>query len=117
MGQDHVAATRQGVQRRLLRDRETAINITSPTHDIFRKTAALISALRNTGCHALEHEPTHLTEGERECQNLLSVDQEKFRRGYQPRQRRCEGQLSLEFNDQAKPYIMYGILVSHSAII
>lgn len=117
MGQEHVAATQQGVQCWLLHDQETAINIASPTCNIFRKTAALISALRNTGCHALECEPMHLTEGECKYQNLLLAEQEKFCQGYQPHQKWCEGRLSLEFNDQAKPYIMYGILVSHSAII
>jgi hypothetical protein len=104
---EHVSASRNDILARLLCDREMRVAEGSPTRDIFTKTAALITALRNVGCRAPAQEETILSLGEHEVYNHLHEHQTKLRRGYIPKNDTCSGRLSLDYNNQGRPLIMY----------
>ena len=104
---EHTCATRQLLQERLRCDRDYRVATSSPTRDIFQKTSTLITALRTVGCSAPEHEQTVLTPAEQEHKKKISENEAKRRRGYVPSTTTCQGRLSLEYDGQSKPFVMY----------
>jgi hypothetical protein len=73
----------------------------SPTRDIFRKTAAFITALRKVGCGAPVHEFTDISTERREAVE----HQKKLQQGYKPQEQTCAGQILFEYDMNRKPFI------------
>ncbi|GLB33432.1 hypothetical protein LshimejAT787_0103900 [Lyophyllum shimeji] len=91
----HTSASREDVRLRLLSDRSQRLAALSPQSEVFRNTAALIAALRNTGCRAPQGEETHVPAEEmadRELQDRLTS---KAQRGYMSVESKCGGRLVL----------------------
>ncbi|KAJ6531648.1 hypothetical protein DFH09DRAFT_1263868 [Mycena vulgaris] len=99
----HWTATRADLQQRLREERENRLEVSSPKRDIFKRTAAYISTLRNQGCTRPVLEPTLRSEDEQhefdQHQDRLS----QFRRGY-TKPERCLGRIMFHKADK-KPYL------------
>lgn len=108
----HLFATREDILLRLRNDRENNMAIASPSRDIFRKTSALIIALRKTGCPAAEYETTNPSRSEVEHEDPADFHRIKVQRGYKPVTATCQGCLSLKFNQKNNPYIKYELITS-----
>ena len=104
---EHTHATWQLLQERLRCDRDYRMATSSPTRDIFQKTSAFITALRTVGCSAPEQEQTVLMPAEQEYKKKISQNEAKHRRGYVPGTTTCQGRLTLEYDCQSKPFVMY----------
>ncbi|KAF9002860.1 hypothetical protein BDZ89DRAFT_904984, partial [Hymenopellis radicata] len=91
----HSTATRADVSARLALDRETRVTSSSPRATIFKKTAALLSAIRRAGCTSVQHHVTALSPSEQIAVDFVNAHNERIRRGYQPRTPRCEGRIVL----------------------
>ncbi|KAJ6491498.1 hypothetical protein DFH09DRAFT_1105027 [Mycena vulgaris] len=99
----HWTATRADLQQHLREERENRLEVSSPKRDIFKRTAAYISTLRNQGCTRPVLEPTLRSEDEQhefdQHQDRLS----QFRRGY-TKPERCLGRIMFHKADK-KPYL------------
>ncbi|KAG6917541.1 hypothetical protein DXG01_002177 [Tephrocybe rancida] len=103
-----MASTRDDIHERLKHDLDLRISNSSPTRDIFEKTAALIATYRQLGCTALQHEKTLLTESEQLHQRESEKRHFKMSRGYLSlsQTKMCEGRLLLQYSDEEQPYIL-----------
>ncbi|KAJ7236183.1 hypothetical protein C8J57DRAFT_1088347 [Mycena rebaudengoi] len=101
----HTMASRQLLQTRLLNDRESRMEGTSPSRDVFRKTAALFSALKRMGCSAPLQEETTFESDEEDAQNNLSLYRSQNRRGYEPAAPSCDGRLQFNYDYKQSPFI------------
>ncbi|KAJ7256436.1 hypothetical protein C8J57DRAFT_1235810 [Mycena rebaudengoi] len=97
--------SRQLLQTRLLNDRESRMEGTSPSRDVFRKTAALFSALKRMGCSAPLQEETTFESDEEDAQNNLSLYRSQNRRGYEPAAPSCDGRLQFNYDYKQSPFI------------
>ncbi|KAJ6559272.1 hypothetical protein B0H10DRAFT_2368910 [Mycena sp. CBHHK59/15] len=66
--------------------------------DIFKKTAALVTALRRLGCTASLNELTVFDDDEQEVVNQMILHREQNRRGYTPSEETCDGRLYLDYD-------------------
>ncbi|KAG6899108.1 hypothetical protein C0993_000825 [Termitomyces sp. T159_Od127] len=105
MKQPHTTASRQDIEESLSQDMDHQASCSSPSRDIFEKTAALITAFRRLGCNAPCHEPTDLSPAEKEISDELTAHHMKIGRGYTSKIKTCAGRLSLEWDRLEKPYI------------
>ncbi|KAF8076821.1 hypothetical protein FPV67DRAFT_1715254 [Lyophyllum atratum] len=105
--QPHSSASRTAITERLQNDRESRVDTSLPEHDIFRKTAALIAAVRKVGCGALEHEETTLSLGEQVHYNDTQEWLAKIQRGYKPISPKCRGRIVLEYYDEQGQHKQY----------
>lgn len=96
----HVSASREDVRERLKVDRFHRIEMSSPERDIFQKTAALISAIRKTGCSAPKFEETTIPPSERAPCDENRAWIQRIRRGYRPTESTCEGRIYLRYDDR-----------------
>ncbi|KAG6808642.1 hypothetical protein H0H92_003424 [Tricholoma furcatifolium] len=94
----HTSATPDAIAERLANDRSTRLEASSPQSDVFRKTSALIAAVRKIGCGALEHEETVLPPSERIQQEKTEAFNKKMQRGYRPTSARCKGRVYLKYH-------------------
>ncbi|KII92936.1 hypothetical protein PLICRDRAFT_103444 [Plicaturopsis crispa FD-325 SS-3] len=104
----HTIATREAVKARLLLDRDDRLELASPSKDIFTKTAAYISALRTIGCPSALYEPTYLTGPESSQRQAYDESREKYRRGYEPLNKTCEGRIVFHTKSDGTPYLNNG---------
>lgn len=95
----HLSATRADLEARLCQDLGVRKEASSPECDVFRKTAALISAIRKLGCGAPEYEETNMSLGEKAYHESEQSWIVKTQRGYKSSERKCEGRISLEYHN------------------
>lgn len=101
----HVHATRDALKSRLLHDKASRLHGSSPMRDIFQKTSAFLTALRNLGCGAPSYEITHWSASEKiQCEKDMAY-QSKRRRGYEPSSIKCDSRLFFDYDDQDHPYV------------
>lgn len=104
----HTSAGHEDITTRLQRDRQHRIDTASPSHDIFQKTTAFISALQYLGCRGPMYEPTLVSGREKELRFILAQHKAKIQRGSSSQQLTCDGRLELCYGyADAKPYIKY----------
>jgi hypothetical protein len=103
----HTSAGHEDIKTRLHRDRQHRIDTSSPSHDIFQKTSAFISALQYLGCRGPMYEPTLVSGGEKELHEIFAQHKAKIQRGSSSSQQlTCDGRLELCYGyTDAKPYI------------
>ncbi|KAF9029442.1 hypothetical protein BDZ89DRAFT_1249203 [Hymenopellis radicata] len=90
----HTRATRDDVSARLTVDRESRAASSSPRAAIFRKTAALLAAVRRHGCRAAQDRIVQLPPSEQIAVDFLKAHNERIRRGYKPSIQHCEGRIT-----------------------
>ncbi|KAG6836008.1 hypothetical protein H0H93_012315 [Arthromyces matolae] len=93
----HTSATQDAISERLANDRSLRLELSSPEYDIFRKTSALIAAIRTVGCRAVEHEETILPQSEQIFYDDIQAQIRKAQRGYKPDVDRCRGRISINY--------------------
>ncbi|KAJ6600477.1 hypothetical protein DFH09DRAFT_1070271 [Mycena vulgaris] len=98
MSEPHSAASRSKLQARLCFDRQTRIEGTSPSRNILKKTAALVTALRRLGCTAALDEITVFDAAEQAEMTEMLSHRAQNRRGYSPSEETCDGRLQLEYD-------------------
>lgn len=105
-------ASREDVRERLKVDRFHRVEMSSPERDVFRKTAALISAIRKTGCGAPKYEETAIPASEQMLRDENRAWIQKIQRGYQRVETTCEGRIYLRYDDReqcGRLYLRYSI--------
>lgn len=105
LSKPHISASREAIRERLREDQTIRLEHTSPTRDIFRKTSALITALRRTGCSSKLDETTIRTEEEQDDWDDMFDHQVKIRRGYLPSVEKCEGRLLFKYTYHGRAQI------------
>ncbi|KAK7022633.1 hypothetical protein R3P38DRAFT_3196030 [Favolaschia claudopus] len=103
----HCSASPELVRERLRVDMETYAAGTSPNRLVFEKTAALITALRTTGCGSRESTETPaLAASEQQAVDFLKTHHSRMQRGYEPAVAQCTGRVSLEYNHEGKALVV-----------
>ncbi|KAJ7280439.1 hypothetical protein C8J57DRAFT_1220907 [Mycena rebaudengoi] len=98
-------ASHQLLQTRLLNNRESRMEGTSPSRDVFRKTTALFSALKRMGCSAPLQEETTFESDEEDAQNNLSLYRSQNQQGYEPAAPSCDSRLQFNYDYKQSPFI------------
>ncbi|KAJ6564612.1 hypothetical protein B0H19DRAFT_941881 [Mycena capillaripes] len=93
----HMSATREDVQRRLADERDARLLHSSPDRDIFLKTAAYITAVRQLGCRRPPQQKTSRTEEELQQFQQSQESAQHFRRGHRPPDT-CDGRIIFHEN-------------------
>jgi hypothetical protein len=101
----HTTANRGSIEERLRTDREYRLEISSPTRDIFQKTAAYLTAIRRSGCRGPLYEPTSFNDSETQRREMEAEHSMRLQRGYLSSERLCEGRLMFEYNFSGKAYL------------
>ncbi|PPQ84978.1 hypothetical protein CVT25_010531 [Psilocybe cyanescens] len=101
----HQTAGANEISQRLAHERAFCSEIADPSHDVFQRTAAFITALRKVGCRAQKHEETILNAAEQQAYAALLAHQADLSRGYVPAEEHCEGRIILEFDQLDKPFV------------
>ncbi|KAG6847309.1 hypothetical protein H0H93_008916, partial [Arthromyces matolae] len=97
LSKPHTIATVEAITQRLESDRRLRLEASTPENDIFRKTAALIAAVRKIGCIVPEHEETIIPPSEREQYERIQGLLRRMQRGYEPKVTKCQGRILLEY--------------------
>jgi hypothetical protein len=100
----HWMATRDLLSARLQNDRDTRLEFSSPTRDIFEKTAAYLRALRTLGCRSPRHEETFVAPSEKALKDLDAECKEHFQCGYTP-QATCQGRIDFGYMHSSVPFV------------
>jgi hypothetical protein len=108
----HVHASRDALKSRLLHDRATRLQGSSPSRDIFQKTSAFVTALRKRGCGAPAHETTYWSPAEQIDRKKHLELQSKLQRGYISPEITCDGRLLFDYDGNEQPYIRFVIYIS-----
>ncbi|KAK0472568.1 hypothetical protein EDD18DRAFT_1093925 [Armillaria luteobubalina] len=107
----HVAATREDILQRLLRDRENRLEIASPTADVFQRTSAFISALGRLGCRANIDDSLAASSILARVQRYQQPEDmherlKVLQRGYIDKVARCPGKVMFTYDDYEKPLLV-----------
>ncbi|KAF8163887.1 hypothetical protein K438DRAFT_1775793 [Mycena galopus ATCC 62051] len=103
VSQPHMRATQETLRQTLASDREIYLQHTSPSRDVFEKTAALIAALRKEGCPAPRQEDTLFDSDEEEVQEARQEYQVKHWCGYVPKFSHVTASSSVHIVSTANP--------------
>lgn len=106
MQHPHVAASQSNVEQHLAQDIDHQVVCSSPTHDIFEKTAAFISAMRKLGCNAPLHEATVLSSSEQRFLDELLIHHTIISQSYNSKTKKYAGRLSLEYDKLGRPFVV-----------
>ncbi|KAJ7693792.1 hypothetical protein B0H16DRAFT_1352014 [Mycena metata] len=110
MSTPHTTASRALLQERLRLDRENRMERTSPSRDIFKKTAAVVSAFRRLGCTgSLDEINLFNTEGQAAVDEM-NLHRTEHQRGYSSAVATCDGRLQLEcehYSSENKDHLVF----------
>ena len=109
--QVHTEASREKIAERLSKDRDQRHSSTSPTRDVFQRTASLIAALRKLGCGRALHETTLFTPTELHKNQMVQELQETYRRGYVLPQSLCAGRILFEYDHRGIAFLRFVYLL------
>jgi hypothetical protein len=101
----HTHANREALKLRLQHDQATRLEGASPWRDVFNKTAAFISALRNMGCSGPACEITQWLPEERSQRDTELARRTRMQRGYRAVETKCDGRLLFNYDQRGSPYI------------
>jgi hypothetical protein len=99
----HRIATRELIQEQLKQYAISGVN--SPASLVFKKTAALITALRNIGCLAERQESTKISLSETALAEKHGEFQQQRRRGFTPKHKKCVGRVVLDIIDDHRAIV------------
>jgi hypothetical protein len=107
VSQPHTHTTQEALRQTLAGDREIHLQHTSPSRDVFQKTAALIAALRKQDCPAPRQEETLFDSNKEVAQEARQEYQAKNHQGYVPKVLICDGRLQFSHSFDGQPIIKY----------
>ncbi|THU76535.1 hypothetical protein K435DRAFT_704653 [Dendrothele bispora CBS 962.96] len=100
----HTCTLMEQLQDRLRQELEEQTQLPSPSKDVFNRTAAYISAIRQTGCLSVAYEETHYNSVEAAAQERLLEHRTEMQRGYS-KPNACKGRLLFSCLFDGRPVV------------